>query len=78
MFDQLKPVSDIIDGIKFMTIVRLKQLWEDECNSSGPLKASIEWTMFRFIRTRFMVSTFFYLLCLTTGYLSSVSLFYHF
>jgi hypothetical protein len=48
-------------------------MWEEECHKRGLHNASLQKVINHFIRTRLIFSSLFYLICIISGYLSSVS-----
>ncbi|XP_054166266.1 ATP-binding cassette sub-family C member 5-like isoform X2 [Oppia nitens] len=50
---------------------RMSNIWESECRKHGLHNASLQKVIQRFIKTRLLFSSLFYLICLLLGYLSS-------
>ncbi|CAG2107654.1 unnamed protein product [Medioppia subpectinata] len=51
--------------------LRMANIWEDECREEGLHNASLQTVVYRFIKTRLVFCSLFYLICLLLGYLSS-------
>ena len=53
--------------------IRLTRFWQQQSERNGSFEnVSLLSTLFRFFRTRFIMTCLVYILCLATGYLSSV------